>query len=282
MAKHPTPVPALLSPACALLRAGLLSFALLLAPAPLLLAAEGANALVGTEESKPVEWESWRAGNEVSDLASLQRGARNFMSYCVGCHSLKYLRYQRMAADLEIPGQLLTANLIPPTGDGPRDYITGVLQSADGEAWFGKAPPDLSLITRSKGADYVYRFLKTFYSDPTRQTGSNNLAYDGAAMPAVLSDLEGVKAAVYRDVKTTVDGKSVVEKKFDHFETTAPGNMTPEQFDVFVRDTVNFLDYAGEPAQVARRGMGIWVVLFLLVFTGFAWLLKREYWKEVH
>jgi len=245
---------------------------LLLLCSPLVLAAEGAaanTAPTGADESKPVDWESWHAGGDVSDLASLQRGARNFMNYCIGCHSLKYLRYQRMADDLKIPSPVLTSELIT-TGDKPLDYIVGNMPAADAANWFGKVPPDLSLIARSKGVDYVYRFLKTFYVDPSKATGTNNLAYDGAAMPAVLSDLEGVKSAVFKD------------GKFDHFETVAAGNLTPEQFDLFVRDTVNFLDYASEPVQVERRSMGIWVVLFLLVFTGFAYLLKSEYWKSVH
>jgi ubiquinol-cytochrome c reductase cytochrome c1 subunit len=245
---------------------------LLLLCSPLVFAAEGADAAkspAAAEESKPVDWESWHAGNEVNDLASLQRGARNFMNYCIGCHSLKYLRYQRMADDLKIPTKLLTSDLIT-TGDKPLDYVVGNMPAADAANWFGKVPPDLSLIARSKGTDYVYRFLKTFYVDPSRATGTNNLAYDSAAMPAVLSELEGVKAAVFKD------------GKLDHFETVAPGNMTPEQFDLFVRDTVNFLDYAAEPAQVDRRSLGLWVVLFLLVFTGFAYMLKGEYWKSVH
>jgi ubiquinol-cytochrome c reductase cytochrome c1 subunit len=249
--------------------------ALLALATPLVLAAEAAN------DAKPVDWQSWRAGNEVDNLASLQRGARNFLNYCVGCHSLKYMRYQRMADDLKIPTATLNADLVQP-GSINLDYITSALAASDGEAWFGKAPPDLSLIARSRSSDYLYRFLKTFYSDPSRPTGSNNLALAGAAMPAVLSELEGVKQAVYRNVTVVVDGKPTVEQQFDHFEVTAPGNMTEQQFDGFVRDTVNFLDYVGEPAQVDRRSMGIWVVLFLLVLTGFAWLLKREYWKDVH
>jgi ubiquinol-cytochrome c reductase cytochrome c1 subunit len=135
-------------------------------------------------------------------------------------------------------------------------------------------PPDLSLITRSKGTDYVYRFLKTFYADPASATGSNNLAYPGAAMPAVLSDLSGVNDAVFRQ-----DGG---QKVFDHFANTVPGTLTPAQYDDFVRDTVNFLDYVGEPTQIERRTIGIWVVLFLVLLTWLTWLLKNEYWKDVH
>ena len=204
------------------------------------------------------------------------------MNYCVSCHSLKYLRYSRMAKDLEIPTATLQANLMPIPGATPNDYILTSLQAEDGTAWFGKEPPDLSLMARARGVDYIYRFLKTFYADPTRQVGTNNLQLANAAMPAVLSDLGGVQEAVYRNVEKTVGGKTVTEKEFSHFETSTPGRLTPEEFDGFVRDTVNFLDYAGDPSQVARRSIGVWAVLFLLVLTWLAWLLKKEYWKDVH
>ncbi|MGH8141245.1 MAG: cytochrome c1 [Steroidobacteraceae bacterium] len=226
----------------------------------------------------PVDWQNWRAGNDVSDIASLQRGARNFMNYCEGCHALKYMRYQRMATDLKIPTAVLQANLVPP-GSTPLNYISTPMPSADALNWFGKVPPDLSDMARYKGTNYIYQYLKTFYQDPSSPTGTNNLADPNVAMPDVLSDLEGVKQAVYRTVKHP-GGQT--EQVFDHFATVSPGNMTPEQFDQFVRDTVNFLDYVGEPAQVQRRSMGIWVVLFLLALTGLAWLLKKEYWKDVH
>jgi ubiquinol-cytochrome c reductase cytochrome c1 subunit len=237
--------------------------------------AEEAAAGAGAKEEpvKALEWADWKANNDVSDAASLQRGARNFMNYCSGCHSLKYMRYTRMGTDLHITDAQLRANLIV-NGDKPTDYIVSTLNPADGEAWFGKAPPDLSLIARSRGPDYLYRFLKTFYADSTRPMGSNNLALPAAAMPAVLSELEGVKAPVYKDiggVKTLVG-----------FESVTAGALDAAQYDAFVKDTVNFLDYVGEPAQVERRNIGTFVVLFLLVFTWIAWLLKKEYWKDVH
>jgi ubiquinol-cytochrome c reductase cytochrome c1 subunit len=227
----------------------------------------------GTAAPEVVHWESWRAGNSVSDLASLQRGAHDFMSYCNGCHSLQYERYQRMADDLKIPTAVLVSDLLPPASNH-LDYITSAMPSGDAAVWFGKAPPDLSLIARSKGPDYIYQFLKTFYVDPTRSTGSNNLAYPNTAMPAVLSSLEGVKEATFRS-----EGD---EKVFQHFESTVPGTLTSAQYDDFVRDTVNFLDYVGEPAQAARRSMGKWVVAFLVLLTALSWLLKKEYWKDVH
>jgi ubiquinol-cytochrome c reductase cytochrome c1 subunit len=224
-----------------------------------------------------VDWQSWKADNEVGNTASLQRGARNFVNYCLGCHSLKYMRYQRMATDLQIPADQLRDSLIP-TGAKPADYMLSTFPAADGEAWFGKAPPDLSLIARAKGTDYVYRFLKGFYVDETRPIGTNNLALPGAAMPAVLSDLEGVKRAVFHTGPAGDHGGLSVER----FDQVSPGVLKPADFDAFVRDTANFLDYVGEPAQVDRVHIGIWVVLFLLVFTWFAWLLKQEYWKDIH
>jgi ubiquinol-cytochrome c reductase cytochrome c1 subunit len=233
------------------------------------------------EEAEAVNWKAWKANNQVDSLNSLQRGARNFMSYCVTCHSLKYMRYSRMATDLQIPTEQLQKHLMP-IAASPNDYITTSLRAEDGVTWFGKEPPDLSLMARERGVDYLYRFLKTFYTDPARPTLTNNLALENAAMPAVLSDLGGVQNAVYRNVDKVVAGKTVTEKEFMHFELSTPGRLKPAEFDGFVRDTVNFLDYVGDPTQATRHNMGVWVVLFLLVFTWIAWLLKKEYWKDVH
>jgi ubiquinol-cytochrome c reductase cytochrome c1 subunit len=245
----------------ALLGAALLALAAC-AP-PRLPAAEAEGAKFGAD------WESWRAETDVSDLASVQRGARNFTSYCLGCHSLKYERWSRLGTDLRIPGELLEKELLPPAAKAT-DYIRTGMPAADAEAWFGKAPPDLSLMVRARGKDYIYQFLTTFYLDPTRQTGANNLRLPTTAMPDVLSELEGLKAAVFN--------KGV----FDHFEPLAPGRMSLAEYDGFVRDTVNFLDYVSEPTQLERRALGVWVVLFLLLFSWLAWLVKREYWKDVH
>jgi ubiquinol-cytochrome c reductase cytochrome c1 subunit len=253
---------------------------LILLSAPLALAA-AEPAAGDAEAAAPVRWQTWRAGNSVADTESLQRGARNFMNYCNGCHALKYMRYQRMADDMQMPTSVLAANLVAP-GSSTLDYISTAMPAADATNWFGKTPPDLSLIARSRSPDYIYQFLKTFYSDPSRPTRSDNLAYPTTAMPAVLSDLEGVKAAVYRQVKSGSGATATTEKVFDHFETLSPGNLNAEQFDGFVRDTVNFLDYVGDPAQVERRNIGLWVVLFLLLLSAFAVMLKKEYWKDVH
>ena len=228
------------------------------------------------------DWQSWHANTNVTDMPSVQRGARNFVSYCLGCHGLKYQRWSRLGTDLSIPNELLEKDLVPP-GDKSTDYILTTLPAKDAETWFGKAPPDLTLMARARGGNYLYQYLKTFYIDPTRQTGANNLRLPATAMPHVLSELEGLKRAVFRDVmKKGEGGQFSHEPVFDHFEIIAPGRMSAAEYDGFVRDTVNFLDYVSEPTQAARRALGVWVVLFLLLFTWLAWLMKREYWRDVH
>ena len=222
------------------------------------------------------------AGNEVANLPSLQRGARNFMSYCSGCHSIKYMRYSRLASDLKIPDQLRDELIVKP-GEKASDYIVSSMPAADAQEWFGKQPPDLSLVARSRGPDWIFNFLTTFYADPaSRQTGVNNLQLPGTAMPHVLASVQGVQNAVWDNVEHKGDdGKPVVTTAFKAFEPGIVGALTPAQFDEFARDTVNFLDYVSDPTQLERQGLGIWVVLFLLMFTGIAYMLKTEYWKDV-
>jgi ubiquinol-cytochrome c reductase cytochrome c1 subunit len=226
------------------------------------------------------DWQSWHADTDVADLASVQRGARNFVGYCLGCHSLKYERWSRLGTDLSVPEALLQKDLLPP-GDNVTDYILTAMPAQDAQNWFGKTPPDLSLMVRARGRDYIYQYLKTFYVDPTRPTGANNLRLPATAMPDVLSDLEGLKRAAFRAAPGG-GAAAGTEQTLDHFEPIAPGSMSAAEYDSFVRDTVNFLDYVSEPTQVARRALGVWVVLFLLVFTWLAWQVKREYWKDVH
>src|SRR5690606_7665762 len=192
-----------------------------------------------------VQWQEWRAGNDVTQTASLQRGAANFVNYCLACHSLKLMRWSRVGEDLKIPPQLLEDTLVPADAKAT-DYILSAFPAADAEAWFGKQPPDLSLATRARGTDWVYQFLKGFVADPTKVTGTNNLVLDGASMPAVLSDLEGVKAAVYA-TQDAAGGSHGGGPAVQSFEYLSQGSLTPEEFDGFVRDTVNFLDYVGDP-----------------------------------
>jgi ubiquinol-cytochrome c reductase cytochrome c1 subunit len=218
------------------------------------------------------------AGNDIRNHASLQRGARNFMNYCSGCHSAKYVRYNRIGKDLGIPEAQLKSNLMF-TADKSFETIKVAMAPDDAKKWFGAVPPDLSLMARARGSDYIYAFLRSFYSDPLRPTGVNNTVLVGTAMPHVLADLQGVQQAVFN---TEPGPGGAPETVFEKFELAQPGALSPEKYDEFVRDTVNFLQYIGEPVEAQRRDLGVWVTLFLLVFTAFAYLLYKEYWRDVH
>ncbi len=209
---------------------------------------------------------------DVSNIPSLQRGARNFVNYCMGCHSAQYVRYNRLAKDLQISDEQLIASLMF-TGGKPHDTMQVAMPAADAERWFGAPPPDLSLIARSRGADYLYTFLRSFYVDDSRPTGFNNLVLESAAMPNVLWQLQGTQRAVFAEG----DHGAV----FEGFEPVTAGSMSAEEFDQFVSDLVNFLGYIGEPAQLQRRQVGIWVLIFLLVFGLLSWALKREIWRDI-
>ena len=217
------------------------------------------------------------SGADIKNTESLQRGARNFMNYCSGCHSLKYLRYNRLAADLKVPESELAGNLMF-TSDKAFDTINSAMPK-DSESWFGKEPPDLSLIARARGVDYLYSYMKGFYADKTRPWGVNNLYLPSAAMPHVLQELQGSQKPVF---KNEPDDHGSARMVLVGVAAMTPGALKPEEYDQFVRDIVNFLDYAGEPVKEKRQSMGVFVTLFLLVFFVFAYLLKKEYWKDVH
>ena len=217
------------------------------------------------------------SGTDIKNTESLQRGARNFMNYCSGCHSLKYLRYNRMATDLKIPESELAGNLMF-TSEKAFDTINSAMPK-DSEGWFGKQPPDLSLVARAKGLDYLYSYMKGFYVDKTRPWGVNNLYLPSAAMPDVLAQLHGLQKPVF---KNEPDEHGSARMVLVGVDAMTPGALKPEEYDQFVRDIVNFLDYAGEPVKDKRQTLGVFVTLFLLVFFVFAYLLKKEYWKDVH
>jgi ubiquinol-cytochrome c reductase cytochrome c1 subunit len=217
------------------------------------------------------------SGADIKDIPSLQRGARNFMNYCSGCHSLTYLRYNRMAQDLQIPESALAQNLMF-TSDKVFDGINSAMP-ADAAVWFGKQPPDLSLMARERGVDYIYSFLKGFYVDNTRPWGVNNMYLSNLAMPDVLADLQGLQKPVFKHEPNASGGTHLV---LQDVATMTPGALSPQEYDVFVRDIANFLDYAGEPVKRTRESMGVFITLFLLVGFVLAYLLKKEYWKDVH
>jgi ubiquinol-cytochrome c reductase cytochrome c1 subunit len=239
--------------------------------------------VVSANEGGHAGWER-QADNEVGNLPSLQRGARNFMAYCSGCHSLKFVRYSRVCEDLKIAPDLCGELLVRP-GDKAIDYIKSSMPAADANEWFGKAPPDLSLVSRSRGTDWVFNFLTTFYADPASpKTGVNNLQVPGTAMPHVLASLQGVQQLKAASESSELEAANAREHGAgppSPFEPGITGSMDKAQYDEFVRDTVNFLQYVGDPTQLERQSLGIWVVLFLLLFTAIAWMLKKEYWKDV-
>ena len=215
------------------------------------------------------------AGTDLSDRASLQRGAALFMNYCSGCHSLQYLRYSRMASDLGLTEEQVQDNLNF-SGSKVGEHIQVALTSDEGQQFFGKAPPDLSVIARVRGSDWIYNYLKSFYVDEARPVGWNNTIFPNASMPNPLWQLQGVQHAQLG--KPDASGDRPVEKLL----IPQPGEQTAEQFDQTARDIATFLEYAGEPAAIQRESLGVWVILFLAFFTFLAWLLKKEYWRDVH
>ena len=211
----------------------------------------------------------------VNNQASLQRGAAVYMSYCAGCHSLGYQRYSRIAQDLDLSEEQVMSYLNM-TGDKFAETINVAMDPADAEAWFGKTPPDLSLIARNKpgGPDWVYTFLKSFYVDESRPAGWNNTLLPNASMPNVLWELQGIQRPIY--------GEGKQHGGPEKLELAVEGKLSPKEFDATLRDLVNFLTYVGEPAAIQRTSVGVWVILFLAAFTFLAWLLKHEYWRDVH
>ncbi|MGQ9660457.1 MAG: cytochrome c1 [Thermochromatium sp.] len=240
----------------------ILTTLLLLAPTVLLASGEGEHL-----ES---------ANIDLRDQGSLQRGAKYFMNYCNGCHSLQYMRYNRLAKDLGIDEIALRQNLL--FGDAkPGDLITKAMTDEDALKWFGVVPPDLTLVTRWRSPDWVYTYLKSFYLDDTRPYGVNNVVFPLVGMPHVLGDLQGRQEAIMEPAqepggKPTIKGLKLVEQ----------GRLSPQEYDTMVRDITNFLTYAGEPIRLERERLGRYVLLFLGFLFILTYLLKTEYWKDVH
>ncbi len=212
------------------------------------------------------------ANIRVDDIASLQRGSRLFFNYCSGCHSLQYMRYSRIAEDLKLDEKDVQASLIF-TGAKIGDKAVNQMPAPLAAGWFGKAPPDLSLEARAKGSDWIYHYLKSFYLDPSRPVGWNNTVFPNVSMPNPLWELQGTQVPVKAE-----GGEGAVEK----LQIKTPGSVSEAQYDQAVRDITAFLTYAGEPAALKRTSMGVWVLLYLAFFTFLAWLLKQEFWKDVH
>lgn len=214
---------------------------------------------------------------DLTDKASLQRGAKLFMNYCSGCHSMQYQRYERTFTDLGIPEELAVENL-QFTGEKVSDYITRSMPADSAATWFGAAPPDLTLVARVRGTDWIYTYLRTFYKDDSRPFGVNNLVFPEVGMPHVLEPLQGLPTAKYTEESS--HGHDV--KHYEGVETDGSGALSPEEYDQAVLDLVNFLEYTGEPTRLASERIGKWVLIFILVLGIFVYLLKKDYWREIH
>jgi ubiquinol-cytochrome c reductase cytochrome c1 subunit len=217
------------------------------------------------------------ANIDPTNRQSLQRGASLFVNYCLSCHSASLMRYEHMGNDLGIDEKLVSENLIF-TGGKVGDLMTVATAPDDAKIWFGTVPPDLTVIARARGVDWLYTYLRSFYRDDSRHIGTNNLVFPDVGMPNVLWELQGIQEPVI----TTVKEDDGTEVKVVELELAEQGTLTPVEFDRTVRDLVNFLDYLGEPAKHDRRALGTKVILFLLVFLVLAYMLKRDYWKDIH
>ena len=211
------------------------------------------------------------------NIAALQRGASNFMNYCSGCHSAQYVRYNTIGKRLDLSEEQLLDNLMF-NADKAFETIQASMQADDAKRWYGVMPPDMSLIARSKGVDYIYNFLKGFYVSESSPTGVDNLVLAGTSMPHVLWELQGYQTARFVS-HDNEDGS--VTRTFEGFDVLSAGKMDTEEYDAFVRDTVNFLAYIAEPVRSDRRKLGVWVLMFLIFFYVVASMLKKQIWKDV-
>ena len=224
------------------------------------------------------------------DKASLQNGAKMYMNYCLGCHSMQYARYNRVGTDLDIPEDLLQKHLI----FDPSEKVGSLMHSAMDEdlakTWFGAPPPDLTLISRARQPEWVYTYLRTFYKDDSRPYGVNNKVFKDVGMPHVLLELQGMQECAMGSVKAhnggvkrdPLTGEDILEDPCGQFTIAEAGAMTPEEYDGAMYDLVNFLAYSADPVVVKRQSIGVYVLLFITLFFVLAWLLNREYWKDVH
>jgi ubiquinol-cytochrome c reductase cytochrome c1 subunit len=222
---------------------------------------------------------------KMSDMAALQHGAKLFVNYCLNCHSASYMRYNRLQ-DIGLTGDDIKKNLLF-ASEKIGDTMKVSLDPKQAKEWLAAAPPDLTLVARSRaeigkgsGADYLYTYMRTFYRDDTKATGWNNLAFPDVAMPHVLWELQGQRAAKYVDEKDRHDPAKTVHR-FDGFQQLSPGKLDERGYDEAVGDLVAFLQWMGEPAQEKRVRIGVWVLLFLSVLTIFTWRLNASYWKDV-
>lgn len=202
---------------------------------------------------------------DLSDKASLQRGAKTFVNYCLSCHQASYMRYNRMGKDLGMTDEQVKENLMF-ASDKIGDTMTVAMRAQDAKKWFGVVPPDLSVIARAKGTDYLYTYLRTFYLDPTKPMGTNNLAFKDVGMPHVLWEQQGYKE----------------RNEHGHLESASKGSLSTSDYNEVVTDLVNFLSYIAEPSKIQRLALGKWVLLYLIIFFLVAYPMKKAFWRDIH
>ncbi len=231
-----------------------------------------------------IPWDKFPT-NRVTDLAALQNGAKLFANYCLNCHSAAFMRYNRLR-DIGLSEDQIANNLIF-TGAKVGETMKTSLDPKDAKDWFGKVPPDLTLIARSRsaagqgtGADYIYTYLRTYYRDETKPTGWNNLAFPTVGMPHVMWELQGQQRAIFANEKDPHDATKTVTV-FKGFEQITPGTLSTADYNLAVADLVAFLQWMAEPNQNDRKRLGVWVLLFLAVFTVIAWRLNASFWKDI-
>jgi len=219
-----------------------------------------------------------KAKIDLADRPSLQRGVKLFVNYCLSCHAASFMRYNRMGRDLGLTDEQVVHNLMF-TADKIGEPMNVAMSASDAKSWFGTTPPDLSVIARARGTDWLYTYLMTFYRDESRPLGVNNLVFKDVGMPHVLWELQGWQMPVYKS-EVGEDGKS--RQVIDKLELVEPGELTPAEYERTVTDLVNFLAYMGEPAKLERQRVGVWVLLFLAFMFVISYALKKEYWKDIH
>ena len=217
------------------------------------------------------------ANIDLKDNASLQRGAKLFMNYCLGCHQMQYQRYERTFRDIGIPTEIGQEQLI---FDGSKvgSHIKNAIGKEDAAKWFGAAPPDLTLVARVRGTDWIYTYLKSFYKDESRPFGVNNIVFPSVGMPHVLQELQGLPTPITEEVEE--HGHTVT--KVVGTETDGTGEMSDDEYDRAARDLTNFLAYVGEPSRLESEALGLKVIGFLVILFILAFMLKKEYWRDVH
>ena len=214
--------------------------------------------------------DNYKAVNNINNKSSLQRGAKYFVNYCSGCHSLKYMRMSTLANDLDIDEETFLKSLMF-SDKKIGETMTIAMKESDALLWFNAVPPDLSLTARSKGADYIYAKLNTYYEDDSAITGYNNLALPNSSMPNILAGLQGGQKIILDSQNKPVSLEKISEGKYSE-----------EEYKQLTNDITNFLVYVSEPAKLKRFSMGFWVLLFIFIFTIIAYYTKKEFWKDVH